>query len=277
MEASKDVEALLLRLLFPPLTVLLAGWAQHRLGPRRSGQLIGLPLTSGPFLLVLAWGDGVPAATVAARGVLAGQLLVLAFVTLYALGTTATSRPLHVMACVVPALLVVGAATHAWTDRAPWAIALVVVPLALLALARWRPAPFAGRGERPRDHSLSTTDGPSARELTGRATLTGVLVATLVASSSVLGPSLAGILAAVPLVVSVVVPGTHRHEGGAPARTLLRGTLAVVPGTATFAAVVAVAMGPLGVGTALALALASMLLVNQAVGRLDRLHHRPCR
>lgn len=80
-----------------------------------------------------------------------------------------------------------------------------------------------------------------------------------------------------PLVVSVVVPGTHRREGGAPARTLLRGTLAVVPGTATFATVVAAAMGPLGVGTALALALASMLLVNQAVGRLDRLHHRPCR
>ena len=154
------METLLLRLVLPPVTVILAGWVQHRLGPRHSGRLVGLPLTSGPFLVVLLLAEGPTPTVTAARGVVAGQLMVVGFAVAYALLSTTRMRPGRVLAAVVPTVAALAAAAHAWLTAAP-----------------------------------------------------------------ALGPSLAGLLASVPLVITVVAPATHIHAGVASARTLLRGTV----------------------------------------------------
>lgn len=256
------METLVLRLLLPPVTVLLAGWLQHRLGPGLSGRLVGLPLTSGPFLLVLVLTEG-PAPTVtAARGVVTGQLMVVGFAATYAALATARRHPGRVLAATVPAVALLAAAAHAWLS---WPAALAVAPLAAAALFGWRPEPSATRW---RDRT--SRRGPGARELAARAALTTGLVAGLSTAALVLGPSLAGLLASVPLVIAVVAPATHTRAGAASARTLLRGTVAVVPGTAAFATAVATGLMAFGATAAFGLALAVMLTVNGLVGAVDR-------
>ena len=252
------MESIVLRLVLPPLTVLAAGWLQRRVGPRLSGRLVGLPLTSGPLVLVLLLADGTATAVTAAHGVLAGQVMVVGFTTVYALGTATSARPRAVLGIALAAVALLGAGAHLAMQRAPWTIGLLVVPLALVCLRLWSPeAEGHGAGA-----------GPSVPQLLGRAALTGVLVATLSTSARVIGAGLAGVLASVPLVVSVVSPATHRDSGAAAARAMLRGTLTVVPGTTTFAAVLATTLTA-GSPAAFAAALVAMLLVNRAVGAWD--------
>jgi len=161
----------------------------------------------------------------------------------------------------MPTVALLAAAAHAWLA---WPAALAVAPLAAAALSGWRPEPagMGGRGTAP-------GSAPAARELAARAALTGGLVAGLSIAAPVVGPSLAGLLASVPLVIAVVAPAIHARAGVASARTLLRGTLAVVPGTAAFAAVVAAALVALGAAAAFGLALAVMLTVNRLVDAAD--------
>ncbi len=252
------MESIVLRLVLPPLTVLAAGWLQRRVGPRLSGRLVGLPLTSGPLVLVLLLADGTGAAVTAARGVLAGQVMVVGFTTAYALGSATAARPRTVLGTAVVAVALLGAGAHLAVERATWTIGLLVVPLALACVRLWSPE---HDGQAP-------GAGPSVPGLLGRAALTGVLVATLSTSARVIGAGLSGVLASVPLVVSVIAPSMHRDSGATAARAMLRGTLTVVPGTATFAAVLASTLA-LGAPTAFAVAVVAMLAVNRAVAAWD--------
>lgn len=251
------MESLVLRLVLPPLTVLAAGWLQQRVGPRLSGRLVGLPLTSGPLVLVLFLAEGAPAASVAAQGVLAGQVMVVGFTCAYALASTrATSR--STLAAAIAATVVLGASAHTATAALAWS-GLAVLPVALMALWLWRPDAA----------SVAASARPSGAQLGFRAVLTGVLVAGLCTSSRVLGAGLTGLLGSVPLVVAVVAPSTHRDGGSPAARSMLRGTLTVVPGTATFAAVLAVTLVPLGGPAAFLAAGVALALVNGAVSQWE--------
>ena len=251
------MESIVLRLVLPPLTVLAAGWLQRRVGPRLSGRLVGLPLTSGPLVLVLLLAHGTPTAVVAAQGVLAGQVMVVGFTTAYALGSAATTRLALVLGTALATVAALGATAHLALERAPWTVGLVVVPGALVALRLWRP-----------EVGEVAASGPSIPQLLVRAGVTGVLVATLSTSARWIGAGLSGVLASVPLVIAVVTPGTHRDAGAVTARAMLRGTLTVVPGTATFAAVLALVL-PSGSLLAFGAAVVAMLVVNRAVGAWD--------
>ena len=195
------MESLVLRLVLPPLTVLAAGWLQHRVGPRVSGRLVGLPLTSGPLVLVLLLAEGAPAASIAAQGVLAGQLMVVGFTCAYAVASTrATARA--TLAAAAAATMVLGAGVHTATEALAWS-GLAVIPVALMAIWLWRPDATP----------VASPTRPSGAQLGLRAGLAGVLVAGLSTSSRVLGAGLTGLLASVPLVVAVVAPSTHRDGG----------------------------------------------------------------
>lgn len=255
------VETLVLRLVLPSLTVLLAGWVQHRLGPRHSGRLIGLPLTSGPFLAVLLLVEGTEATVAAARGVATGQLMVVAFTASYASLTMARWRAAGALAGAASVVTLCAAAAHQWLS---WPAALVVPLLAGLTLVAWRP-------ERLRENAAHPPTGAAVavRGLVARGAFTGCLVASLSLAAPLLGPSLAGLLASIPLVVAVLAPAAHGRSG-ATARTLLRGTLAVVPGTAAFAVVVALALSAWGPAATFGLALAVLFTVNWLVDGADR-------
>ena len=251
------MESLVLRLFLPPLTVLAAGWLQDRVGPRLSGRLVGLPLTSGPLVLVLLLAEGAPAAAVAAHGVLAGQVMVVGFTCAYAFASTRRTA-LSSLVSAVAVTAVLGGSARAATATIPWS-GLVVLPLALIALRLWRSDAV----------SVAAPTRPSGAQLSFRAVLTGVLVAGLSTSSHVLGAGLTGVLASVPLVMAVVAPSAHHDAGSPAARSMLRGTLSVVPGTAAFAAVLAITLVPLGGPAAFLAAGVSLALVNGAVSQWE--------
>ena len=255
-----------MHLALPPLVVLLAGWDEHRLGTRLSGRLVGLPLTSGPFLLALLHAQGADVAAHAAGGVVAGQLVVVTTAIGYA--WAAAGRPPR------PGLH----RARRCRDRTAGAAA---------DLARVRP------GDRPRRRAGSAAPvatapglpGPGllgaddrtgappgrqpARQLGGRAAVAGGRVASLTVAAPFLGAHLAGLLAAVPLVIGVMAPSTHASSGLAGVRSMLRGVLAVVPGSGTFAAVLAACLGVVPVGVAFGAAVTALVAVNALVGRLD--------
>ena len=257
---------MVLRLVLPSLTVLLAGWVQKRLGPRHSGRLIGLPLTSGPFLAVLLLIEGPEITVTAARGVATGQLMVVTFAATYAALTVARWRPTSALLGGTSLVAALGAATHAWL---PWHAAFVVPVVAGLVLLCWRPE--QEREQQTAGGQLTSSAGGSApvRGLLARGVLTGGLVAGLSLAAPLLGPSLAGLLASIPLVVAVLAPSAHARNGAVTARTLLRGTLAVVPGTAAFALVIATALQALEPVAAFGLALASLATLNWLIGAAD--------
>ena len=259
---------MVLRLVLPSLTVLFAGWVQQRLGPRHSGRLIGLPLTSGPFLAVLLLIEGPEITVTAARGVATGQLMVVTFAATYAALTVARWRPTSALLGGTSLVAALGAAIHAWL---PWHAAFVVPFVAGLVLLGWRPEQAQEQEQQTAVGQLGSSAGDSApvRGLLARGVLTGGLVAGLSLAAPLLGPSLAGLLASIPLVVAVLAPSAHARNGAATARTLLRGTLAVVPGTAAFALVIATALQALEPVAAFGLAMASLATLNWLVGAAD--------
>lgn len=73
-----DVEELILKASFTPALVVLVWLAQRRWGDLVGGRLTALPLTSGPFVLIVVSGQGVGAGRAAAEGILAGTPTVVA-------------------------------------------------------------------------------------------------------------------------------------------------------------------------------------------------------
>ena len=251
------MEILVLRLVLPPLTVLVAGWLQNRAGPRLSGRLVGLPLASGPLVLVLLLEQGPSVAAAAAQGALAGQVMVLGFACAYAFASTRRT-PLPSLGAAVVFTAALGAGARVATEALPW-VGLAVLPVALIALRLWRTEP-----------SPATAPARlSGAQLAVRGALAGVLVAGLSSSSRVLGAGLTGVLAGVPLVLSVATPSTHRDAGAPAARSMLRGAVTVVPGSAIFPAVLALTVVPLGGPVAFVAAGVLMALVNAAVRQWD--------
>lgn len=160
--------------------------------------------------------------------------MVVGFTCAYAFASTRRTA-LSSLVSAVAVTTVLGASARAATATLAWS-GLVVLPLALIALRLWRSDAV----------SVAAPTRPSGAQLSLRAVLTGVLVAGLSTSSHVLGAGLTGVLASVPLVMAVVPPSAHHDAGSPAARSMLRGTLSVVPGTAAFAAVLAITLVPLG-------------------------------
>jgi hypothetical protein len=72
-----------------------------------------------------------------------------------------------------------------------------------------------------------------------RMVLTALLVTALSAGSAALGPLVGGMLAALPVLASVLAVLTHREAGGAAAIALLRGTITGMGGFLVFCAAIA--------------------------------------
>ncbi|KRE36977.1 hypothetical protein ASG73_11725 [Janibacter sp. Soil728] len=253
----EGVEAIALRLVLPPLCIALATLAQHRLGDRLGGVVVGLPLTSGTFLGIVLLTHGRAAVTEAAAGMLAGQISVIAMTVAYAW--------LAGRAGVLTALL---GTVAAWAGSValvqlvdgPLAAGLVYVVVAAATLGLWPrcAAPAKGSPLRPRRYLTA-----------GRIALGSGLVITLTAGMSLLGPALAGTLAAAPLVALVITPSTHRTRGVDSTRVLLGGVARGSVGAAVFAVVLFATASVLG-GPSLLVATTACLSVVALVGRGGR-------
>lgn len=253
------VAVLLLRLTLTPSLVLLVSVVQRRWGHALGGRLIGLPLTTGPFLVLLSLSEGAAATAVAAHGVVAGQIAVVGYCAAYA--HTARRAPWWL---ALPTGWAAAFASVVVLQAVPstWVAAAVVVTASAVALLTW---------PRPPDRPVAPRV-PRAWETPVRAVVTGALVATLTGLARVLGPHLAGLLATTPVIVSVLGPATQRSSGPEAAAELLRGTTTSIAGSTMLSAVVAAAIVPLGGPLAFLLGLGALVVTDLVLaGVLPRL------
>lgn len=243
---------LALKLVFAPTVIVGATLAGRRWGGAVSGWLIGLPLTSGPLVLVLAVQHGRHFASRTATGSLSGAIAEAAFCVGYAL----SPRVPLVGASI--AFAAAAAAVHAF----PLDVLVVVVPVVLLLALRMLP-PFPARAE--------TSVRPPRWDLPARAVVATAIVLVLAAAATTIGARLTGLLAVYPLYSAVLASFAHRREGRAAAVGLLRGLLIGLFSFAAFYVVLAYALPRIGIAGAFASALAAALVVQAAsLGRVVR-------
>ncbi len=241
---------LALKLVLTPLLICGASLGARRWGPLIGGWLVSLPLTSGPVALFLALDRGPAFAAQAAEASVAGNIAIVAFCLAYAGVAHRAGWPVAIAAAGAGWL----AAALALQPALALPVGLVfALSVAVLALGlRFMPA-----GRRS-----AMPAAPPSWDLPLRVAVgTGVVVA-LTAAAPALGSSASGLLAMLPVIVTVIATFTHRRNGPDEAIGVLRGVVTGLFGTAAFLAVVSASIVPLGVVASFAAAIATVALVQ---------------
>jgi hypothetical protein len=245
------VAPILIKVGLAPALVAASSLAARRWGPRTGGIVAAFPAIVGPLLLVTALEHGRHAAAHAAGGSVVGLLGLAAFGVGYA---TVARRHGWVLS-LGAAWLAAAAATSAARQ---WALPLGLVGGTMLTcLSLLLGARIMGR--------LSVGD---ARPVSGRpgiasrALIAGLLLAALSTAVGRLGATTGGLLAALPVLASLLAVFTHREAGGGAAVELLRGTLIGMAGFIAFCELVALLIVPDGAPVAFAAATVTALLIQ---------------
>ena len=229
---------LLLKLTLTPVLIGSASLAARRWGPSIGGWIVALPLTSGPVALYLAIDQGSAYATSTATASLGALLGDAAFALAYAWLSRRFSWPV----CLLGGFAGFAAGALAMAPMIGGTPLLVfgVVAVAMTLLLSLAPAPARAREPAP----TPAWDIP-ARMAAG----TGIVLA-ITEASVLLGPQLSGVLAALPVYVSVLTVFAHQFEGADQALGIVRGLQVGLFGTIVFFLVVTTALEPLGIGPA---------------------------
>jgi hypothetical protein len=248
---------LMLRFTLAPLTILIATLIQRRFGHRSGGRVVGFPLTTGPFLVLVALTEGAAATSTAAHGVVAGQITVVLYCTTYAHVCRRVSAWI-----ALPTSLGVAAIGISIVRFAPSTMIALIIVLATIAVAlsTW-PTPVGDLDQQP---------APLPWELPLRMVVAGVLVGTLTAIARLVSPYLAGLLSTMPVVLSVLGPSTQVRAGVDATSELLRGTVRSMSGTLMFAAVISWTIEPLG-PLAFVVALAALIATDRLIDVASRM------
>lgn len=244
---------LALKLVLTPAVMIGATLVGRRFGNAVSGWLIGLPLTSGPLVLVLALEHGRGFAARTATGSLSGAIAEAAFCAGWAFGGRA---PL-----LAASIGFAGAA--AVVHGLPLLALVAAVPVSLALALRFLP-PFPPRTEAARTPRW---------DLPARAIVAVLIIVSLSAAATTIGARLTGLLAVYPAYSAVLASFALRLEGRAAAVGLLRGLLVGLFSFAAFYSVLAFALPRLGTGGAFATAIAAAVIVQTA--SLLRILRRP--
>jgi hypothetical protein len=233
---------ILLKLFLAPVLIAAATLVQRRWGARAGGWIAGLPLTSGPVSVFLAFDQGDVFAARAAEATLLGTVAVTAFCVAYAEMSRAHRWP-RCLACAIPAFFVA-----AWMLReadlgpvAAFLLAALVMGLALRSIGE-----EGASGERARSPRW---------DIWARMIAAMVLVAALTAAAPALGPQWSGLLSPFPVFAGVLTVFSHRDDGPAAARHVLRGVL--IGGFAFLAFFLVTALGVERLGAVIAYLLAT--------------------
>jgi hypothetical protein len=139
---------------------------------------------------------------------------------------------------------------------------VITAALALLLILVNVPAPAQAQPDpKPKPKPVSR------RVIAARMALSGTVVLASVSLTHVAGPSAAGMLSAMPVLLTVMAPALHRSSGPDAAADLLRGALASGTGTIAFLLVLCVALVPCGPVAAFALALGALAATDSLVSR----------
>jgi hypothetical protein len=217
--------------------------ACRRWGPRIGGLIGALPAVVGPVLLITAQDRGAAFTARAANGTLLGITALSAFVLAYSRVADRARWGASLAAGWMSAALVAGLVGW-WGGGLAFPDGLGVATISLgLAYALM-----------PRS-AAAVTGGPLARrEVPLRMVLTAALTATLATAAELFGPVIGGMLAALPVLASVLAVFTHRRDGSEAVVALLGGMLSGMTGFVGFCSVVAVLIVPAGAAAAFAAA-----------------------
>jgi hypothetical protein len=215
----------LLKIALAPILIGLVSLAERKWGNRVSGLLVGMPLTSGPVLFILALEYGSAFASRAAVGCLLGQFALAAFTLTYA----RVARSLKWIASLLVGVivyLVIAAALLKLPMSDAVVFTLVCIVLAVtLTLFPSTPA-AAGRPV-----------AMAKRELLMRMAVAAGIVVLLTTAARVLGAEVAGLLAPFPVYTGILAVFNHVRSADA-AVSVMKGVTTGAFGATTFCGVV---------------------------------------
>ena len=220
---------LLLKLFLAPFFVALLSYIQRRWGDGIGGRLIGLPLTTGPFVFIIYVQEGAPFAARAAHGVLVGQVALIAFSWVYATSAMRMSWG-HSLATGTVACLATGALLTSFEIHLYILLPFLIASW-IIATKFWPPYITEPR----------ISDIPQW-ELPARLLVTVVLIFTLTGMASLLGPRVAGALSTYPVIISVIGAFSQRRHGPNSTVATLRGLMKSLPITISIMTVLAVTL-----------------------------------
>ena len=249
----------LAKIVFTPLLLAVCTFVAHRWGDSVGGWLLGLPITSGPVSVFLFAEHGSGFAETAARATLLGLVAGAVFCACYSFAATRMRwwQSLGIAYGVCLATAWMFSLTHLSLTQS---LVLVVGALALLAVAMGAVPHLVRAAETGRviDSPAPAKVRPAAG-LVARMLVASASVIAITAVASLLGPSVGGLLAPLPVLAAVMAASSLRRGARSEAHGLLRGAVVGSWGGAAFFAVVAMMLtnsGPLVTyGTATAAAL----------------------
>jgi hypothetical protein len=246
------VSILFLRLLLTPTLVVLVSYIQKRWGHAIGGRVIGLPLSTAPFLILIYLMDGPEQTANAAHGVVAGQIAVVSYCYVFSYVSWRKAWPIALLA----GWLIAGLADLTLIQLdSTWFAGAAVVFVSAIAIKFW-PKPLTD------DRSIRV---PQWWETPMKAIIAGTLVATLTQVKDVIGVQAAGVLASMPVILSVLAPTTVRTYGPSAVSELLRGTTKSLGGSVMFSTVVAATITVLPAPIAFTLGLAALIVTDLAL------------
>jgi hypothetical protein len=219
--------------------------AGHAVG----GIVSAFPLIVGPVLLLAAQREDAAFAARAAVATLLGLVALSAFVVVYGWA----SRRRGWLASVA-----IG-----WAAAAAVGTVASRVEVGLLgALCAATLSIALARSGLPRAGGPIAADASPGWDLPARMALTALLIVLLTLAGERFGPTVAGVLAALPTLASVLAVFTHARDGRGALLALLRGLLDGLAAFVVFCAAIAALIEPVGVAVSFILATAAAVLVQ---------------
>ncbi|MGH9552254.1 MAG: hypothetical protein ACRD3W_22905 [Terriglobales bacterium] len=206
-----------IKVLTTPLLIAAVTLAERKYGPRATGMLIGLPLTSGPVSLFLATEQGADFSSRAAIGTIGGIIAAGAFSVAYVYTAKYSSWWWSLIASMA-AFSIVVLPLPIDSMSLP---RLLIMAIATLALS-WT---AIDRISKQRNRALTEVEPSSSGEssLALRMIIATVMVTLLTWSASHLGPQLSGVLSSVPVISAVLAAFIHVRQGSDAAINMVRG------------------------------------------------------
>ena len=205
-----------LKIIIGPLMVLSVSYLQRRYGDRFGGWLIGLPITTGPFILIICLQQGVAFGGRTAHGVLLGQMALIAFCWSYAFAALRTPWYQAILVGTATCLVVGYFVTQVKVSI--WMSTPVLIICWLVAMKFW-----------PRSNIPAQKITPPHWELPVRICVTLALLVGLSALAPHVGPKVAGALSSYPVIASVLGSFNHKRFGPAATVATLRGLMQTLP------------------------------------------------
>jgi hypothetical protein len=241
---------LALKLILAPLIIGGASLAGRRWGPAVSGWLIGLPLTSGPVVLIVALSHGAAFAAPTVLGTLSGGFSLVAFCLSYAWLALRFGWPVAITGSMLCFALVTVLMQNLILPLAP----VFVLVVALIVAGLW----LMPRGEQ----LVAREEKPGGWDIPVRILIGTGFILGLTGLAPFIGPRLTGLLSTIPLYTAILTVFAQRLHGPAGAGSVLRGLLFGLFGFSGFYLVLALVLERMDLAPAFIISTLATLIIQ---------------